>query len=219
MLKVKDLFDLTHTQANEYLSAYEYPWQALQGIKQFILQAGERLNKAEYEEISPKVWVHKSAKIAPTAQINAPCIIGAETEIRHCAFIRGSVIVGENCTVGNSVEIKNAILFDGAQVPHFNYIGDSVLGYKAHFGAGAVTSNIKSDKTPVSVKCGDESLQTGQRKVGAFVGDFAEVGCNCVLNPGTVIGKGSRIYPLSCVRGTVAENSIYKNNGVITPIK
>lgn len=219
MFTTTQLFDLQKTLAKDYLAQYAYPWQALQGLKDFILQAGERLDNAEYEEIFPQIWAHKSAKIAPTAKLNAPCIIGAETDIRHCAFIRGSALIGRNCTVGNSVEIKNAVLLDGAQVPHFNYIGDSILGYKAHLGAGAITSNIKSDKTPVTVQCENEGVQTGLKKVGAFIGDFAEVGCNCVLNPGTVIGKGSRIYPLCSVRGIVAENSIYKNNGVITPIK
>lgn len=219
MLTVKELFDLEHTQAKEYLSAYEYPWQALRGLKEFVLQLGEKLDKTEYKEIAPQVWAHQSAKIAPTAYLTAPCIIGAETEIRHCAFIRGSVLIGKNCVVGNSVEIKNAILFDSVQVPHFNYVGDSVLGYKSHLGAGAITSNVKSDKTPVVVKRGEKTMQTGLKKLGAILGDFVEVGCNSVLNPGTVIGKNSRIYPLSCVRGTVEEGCIYKNQGKITLIK
>lgn len=219
MLKVKELFDLDKTQAKEYLSAYDYPWQALRGLSEWIERFGEGLDKDEYLEIYPRIWVHKSAQIAPTACLNAPCIIGEETQIRHCAFIRGSALIGKNCVVGNSVEIKNAILFDGAQVPHFNYVGDSILGYKAHLGAGAITSNVKSDKTPVAVKFGDEVIRTGLKKLGAMLGDFVEVGCNSVLNPGTVIGKNSRIYPLSCVRGTVEEGCIYKNQGEITPIK
>ena len=219
MLKVKELFDLEHTQAQEYLSAYEYPWQALRGLGEWIKKFGESLDKSEYMEISPSVWAHKSAKIAPTAYITAPCIIGAETEVRHCAFIRGNVFIGKKCVVGNSVEIKNAILFDSVQVPHFNYVGDSILGYKAHLGAGAITSNVKSDKTLVCVKRGDEVMETGLKKFGAMLGDFVEVGCNSVLNPGTVIGKNSRIYPLSCVRGTVEENCIYKKQSEITLIQ
>ena len=214
MVKVKELFDLERTQAKEYLSSYEYPWQALKGLGDFIKTLGERLEKEDYAEISPQVWVHKSAKIAPTAYLSAPCIIGAETEIRHCAYIRGNALIGKGCVVGNSVELKNCILFDGAQVPHFNYIGDSILGYKAHFGAGAITSNVKSDKMPVVIRCGEEKAVTGLKKVGAFVGDYAEIGCNSVLNPGTVVGRNSQIYPLSCVRGTVLENRIYKNTGV-----
>lgn len=213
MVKVKELFDLERTQAKEYLSSWEYPWQALQGIGKWITEFGESLDKKEYREIAPKVWVHNGAKVAPTAFLSAPCIIGEGTEIRHCAYIRGGVLVGKGCVVGNSVELKNCILFDGAQVPHFNYIGDSILGYKAHFGAGAITSNVKSDKTPVVVRCGEEKAETGLKKVGAFVGDYAEIGCNSVLNPGTIVGRSSQIYPLSCVRGTVAENRIYKKDG------
>lgn len=214
MYQTKRLYDLTRTQAGEYLSGFVYPWEALTGLKAFIEALGETLNKEEYDEISPKVWVHKSAKIAQSASINPPCIIGAETEVRHCAFIRGSALIGKNCVVGNSTELKNAILFDGVQVPHYNYIGDSILGYKAHMGAGSITSNVKSDKTPVVIKNGGEKQETGLKKVGAMLGDFVEVGCNSVLNPGTVIGKNSTVYPLSCVRGTVKENSIYKTFGV-----
>ena len=159
--------------------------------------------------------MHKQAKIAPTANLNPPCIIGEGTEVRHCAFIRGSVLVGKNCVVGNSTELKNAILFDNVQVPHYNYVGDSILGYKAHMGAGAITSNVKSDTTPVVAKNGDERIPTGLKKVGAMLGDFVEVGCNSVLNPATIVGRNSQIYPLSCVRGTVAENSIYKTGGKV----
>ena len=219
MYTIRDLFDLEHTQAKAYLSNYEYPWQALKGLGEWIKEFGESLDKSEYIEISPSVWAHKSAKIAPTAHVSAPCIIGAETEIRHCAFIRGNACIGQKCVVGNSVEIKNAILFDNVQVPHFNYVGDSILGYKSHLGAGSITSNVKSDKTLVVVKRGDKRMETGLKKMGAMLGDFVEVGCNSVLNPGTVIGKNSRIYPLSCVRGTVEANCIYKNPGERTPIK
>lgn len=214
MYTVRELFDLDHTQAGEYLAGFTYPWEALAGLKEYIRRLGKSLGK-EYREISPEVWVHKSAKIAPTAYLQPPCIIGAETEVRHCAFIRGSVLVGKNCVVGNSAELKNSVLFDGVQTPHYNYVGDSILGYKAHMGAGAITSNVKADKTSVAVRCGEETVQTGRKKVGAMLGDFAEIGCNSVLNPGTVIGRNSSVYPLSCVRGTVAENSIYKRRGEV----
>ena len=214
MFKIKELYDLKHTLAGEYLAGFKYPWQALAGIKELILELGKNLDEA-YTEIEPSVWVHKTAKIAPTAYLGAPCIIGAGTEVRHCAFIRGSALVGENCVVGNSVELKNVILFDNVQVPHFNYVGDSILGYKSHMGAGSVTSNVKSDKTLVVVKNGEEKIETGMKKFGAMLGDFVEVGCNSVLNPGTVIGRNSNIYPTSCVRGMVPENSIWKTGGVI----
>lgn len=214
MLNTLQLYDLTHSLAGQYLAGFEYPWQALKGIRDLILQLGSSLDDA-YEEIAPTVWVHKTATVAPTAYLGAPCIIGAGTEIRHCAFIRGSALVGENCVVGNSVELKNVILFDNVQVPHFNYVGDSILGYKSHMGAGSVTSNVKSDQTLVVVKNGDEKIETGLKKFGAMLGDFVEVGCNSVLNPGTVIGRHSNVYPTSCVRGMVPENSIWKNSGVI----
>ena len=214
MVKTLDLYDLTHTLAAEYLAQYEYPWQALKGIKDLILELGKSLGD-DYAEISPQVWVHKTAVIAPTAFIGAPCIIGAETEVRHCAFIRGSALVGNNCVVGNSVELKNVIIFDNVQVPHFNYVGDSILGYRSHMGAGSVTSNVKSDKTLVVVKNGGESIETGLKKFGAMLGDGVEVGCNSVLNPGTIIGKNSNIYPTSCVRGVVPERSIWKTGGII----
>ena len=214
MIKTTDLYDLRKTLAGEYLEGFEYPWQALAGIKNLILTLGPALGE-EYTERDPQVWVHKTAKIAPTAFLGAPCIIGAETEVRHCAFIRGSALVGEKCVVGNSVELKNVILFNGVQVPHFNYVGDSILGYKAHMGAGAVTSNVKSDKTLVVVKNGEEKIETGLKKFGAMLGDHVEVGCNSVLNPGTVVGKNSNIYPTSCVRGVVPADSIWKTGGVI----
>ncbi len=215
MIRIKDLYDLEHTKAKEYLSGFEYPWQALVGIKEFILRLGAALPKEEYDEIAPSVWVHKSAKIALTAYLGAPCIIGAGTEVRHCAFIRGAALVGENCVVGNSVELKNVVLFDNVQVPHFNYVGDSILGYKAHMGAGSITSNVKSDKTLVVVKNGEEQIPTGLKKVGAALGDFVEVGCNSVLNPGTVVGRRSSVYPLSNVRGVIPADSVYKEKGKI----
>ena len=211
MYKITELFDLAHTQAGEYLSGFVYPWEALKGLKEFIRGLGRSLDKTEYEEISKEIWVHKSAAVAQTACILPPCIIGAGTEVRHGAFIRGSVLIGSGCVVGNSAELKNSVLFDGVQTPHYNYVGDSILGYKAHMGAGAVTSNVKADKTAVTVRCGAERAETGLKKLGAMLGDFAEIGCNSVLNPGTVVGRHSSVYPLSCVRGTVAENHIYKS--------
>ena len=214
MLRTADLYDLTHTLAGEYLAGYEYPWQALKGIKDLILALGPKLGD-EYTEVAPTVWVHKTAVVFPSAYLGAPCIIGPNTEVRHCAFIRGSALVGEGCVVGNSVELKNVILFDGVQVPHYNYVGDSILGHKAHMGAGSVTSNVKSDKTLVVVKNGGETCETGLKKFGAMVGDFVEVGCNSVLNPGTVIGRHSNVYPTSCVRGMIPEGHIWKNNGSI----
>lgn len=215
MIKIKDLLDLSHTMAADYLSGFEYPWQALQGISNVIEELGKKLDKDEYTEVSPKVWIHKSASVAPTAYIGAPCIIGAETEIRHCAFIRGSALVGRGCVIGNSVELKNVIIFDEVQVPHFNYAGDSILGYKSHMGAGSITSNVKSDQTLVTVNTGEGRIKTGLKKFGAILGDFVEIGCNSVLNPGTVIGRNSNVYPLSSVRGVVSGNSIYKTGGVI----
>lgn len=198
--------------ASDYLAQYEYPWQALEGIGKLISALGAELGE-DYTEISPMVWVHKTAVIAPTAYIGAPCIIGARTEVRHCAFIRGSALVGEDCVVGNSVELKNVILFDKVQVPHFNYVGDSILGYKSHMGAGSVTSNFKSDASLVTIRNGDEKIVTGLQKIGALMGDFVEVGCNSVLNPGTVVGKNTTIYPTSCVRGVVPGGYIWKTGG------
>ncbi len=216
MLKTVDLYDLTHSAAGAYLAGFEYPWQALGGIKSLILALGAQLGE-DYIRHEPEIWIHKTAKIAPTAYIGAPCIIGANTEVRHCAFIRGSALVGENCVVGNSVELKNVILFDNVQVPHYNYVGDSILGYRAHMGAGSLTSNVKSDKTLVVIKDGQETIETGIKKVGAMLGDFVEVGCNSVLNPGTVIGRHTNIYPTSCVRGVVPANAIWKTGGVVVP--
>ena len=213
-LNTTGLFDLSHTLAGDYLARFEYPWQALDGIKDLILALGPTLG-GEYEELGSQIWVHQTAQIAHSAFLGAPCIIGPHTEVRHCAFIRGSALVGAGCVVGNSVELKNMILFDSVQVPHYNYVGDSILGYKSHMGAGSITSNVKSDKTPVSVKNGAEKIETGRKKFGAILGDFVEVGCNSVLNPGTVVGPRTNIYPLSCVRGAVPGDSIYKTGGVI----
>lgn len=215
MYTITDLYDLSHTSAKDYLSAFVYPWEALDGLKEFLFSLGGKADKAEYAEISPGVWVHKTAKISSSALLCPPCIVGAGTEIRHGAFLRGSVLVGTDCVVGNSTELKNSILFDGVQTPHFNYVGDSVLGYRAHLGAGVVLSNVRSDKTPVVVKSREERLETGRRKVGGMIGDYAEIGCNSVLNPGTVVGRRSIVYPLSCVRGTVEEGSVYKTGGVV----
>ena len=213
MLTITGLFDLDHTIAKDYLAQFTYPWEALAGIKDFILSVGPTLEG--YDEVSPQVWVHKTATVAPTAYLGSPCIIGPETEVRHCAFIRGSALVGAGCVVGNSVELKNVILFDGVQTPHYNYVGDSILGYKSHMGAGSITSNVKSDKMLVAVRCGAERMETGRKKVGAMLGDHVEIGCNSVLNPGTVVGRNSRVYPLSSVRGTVPADSIYKRGGDI----
>ena len=215
MLTIKSLYDLEHTLAKDYLSQFTYPWEALKGIKDLILTLGPALGD-EYEEVSPQVWVHKTAWVYPSAYLGAPCIIGPEAEVRHCAFIRGSALVGAGCVVGNSTELKNVILFDKVQVPHYNYVGDSILGYKAHMGAGSITSNVKSDKSLVVIH-GQEEIPTGIKKVGALLGDHVEVGCNSVLNPGTVIGRNSSVYPTSCVRGVVPENSIYKKNDTIIP--
>ncbi len=215
MLKTKELFDLSHTMAGEYLARHEYPWQSLSGIKGLIISLGQSLDMSEYVLRGENIFVHKTAVVAPTAFIASPCIIGKNTEIRHGAFIRGSALIGENCVVGNSTELKNVILFDNVQVPHYNYVGDSILGYKSHMGAGAITSNVKSDKTLVCVKNGSEKIETGLKKFGAIIGDGVEIGCGSVLNPGTVIGRNTNIYPLSCVRGVVPANSIYKTGGVI----
>ncbi len=214
-MKTKELFDLEKTIAAEVFVGCEYPWQVLPKIKEFTVELGKQLDKERFDEISPQVWVSKTAKVAPTAFIASPCIIDEGAEVRHCAFIRGGVIVGKNCVVGNSTEMKNAIIFDNVQIPHFNYVGDSVLGYKSHLGAGAVTSNVKSDKTLVTIKNGDEKIETGMKKFGAMVGDFTEVGCNSVLCPGTVVGKNCTVYPLSRVRGYIKENSIFKGEGDI----
>ena len=214
MLTFFQSLDLLHTQAKSYLSAYDYPWEGLAGLKEFLRGFGTTLPSQEYDELDHGVRVHKTARVAPTACLLPPCIVGANTEIRHGAYLRGGVLVGENCVVGNSTEIKNSILFDGAKAPHFNYVGDSILGFNAHLGAGCVLSNVKSDRSSITVRKGEESLQTGLQKLGAIVGDYAEIGCNSVLNPGSVVGKRATVYPLSSVRGFVPENCIWKN-GVI----
>ena len=217
--KVKNMYDLNETIAAELLEGVEYPWEALKGISDFIKQIGPSLNTDLYEKKGEDIWVAKSAKVAPTAFLNGPLIIDEEAEIRHCAFIRGSAIVGKGCVVGNSTELKNVILFNSVQVPHYNYVGDSILGYKSHMGAGSITSNVKADKTLVVVKGKEEQIETGLKKFGAMLGDYVEVGCNSVLNPGSVIGKHTNIYPLSMVRGVVLENSIYKNKNEIAAKK
>ena len=210
-VKTAELFDLSHSLAAPLLSRFEYPWQALSEIKSFILELGKTLPPEDYDNPAEGVWIAKTATVAKSATVNAPCIIGKNSELRTGAFIRGAVIVGDGCVVGNSCELKNAILFDSVQVPHFNYVGDSILGYRSHTGAGAITSNVKSDKSPVCVKTDGEPIQTGLKKMGAMLGDFVEIGCNSVLNPGTVIGRNTNVYPLSSVRGTVPPNSIYKS--------
>ncbi|NLP35120.1 MAG: UDP-N-acetylglucosamine pyrophosphorylase [Clostridiales bacterium] len=212
---IQSLFDLKQTIAAEVFKGCTYPWEVLSKIKSAIIEIGKTLPEEEYKKVGEDVWIAKSAKVAPTASINGPAIIDKDAEIRHCAFIRGSAIVGEGAVVGNSTELKNVILFNKVQVPHYNYVGDSILGYKSHMGAGAITSNVKSDKTLVTVRISGEKLETGLKKFGAILGDYVEVGCNSVLNPGTVIGRNSNIYPLSMVRGYVPEGSIYKKAGEI----
>lgn len=214
-LKITSLYDLSQTIAGELFEGAEYPWQVLPLIGDFIKKLGASLDKAEYDEVAENVWIAKSAKVAPTAYINGPCIIGKDAEIRHCAFIRGNAIVGEGAVVGNSTELKNVVLFNKVQVPHYNYVGDSVLGYKSHMGAGSITSNVKSDKALVKVRCDGEVIDTGFKKFGAMLGDNVEVGCGSVLNPGTVVGRESNIYPLSSVRGYVEAGSIYKKQGEV----
>lgn len=216
-LQTAALYDLSHTLAKPLLEKTVYPWEALGRIGDLILELGKSLPDGEYEKRGEDVWIHKTAKIYPNNYIAGPCIIGPETEVRPGAFIRGKALVGANCVVGNSTELKNVILFDNVQVPHYNYVGDSVLGYKSHMGAGSLTSNVKSDKTLVTVRAGAEKIETGLKKFGAMLGDHVEVGCNSVLNPGTVVGKGSRIYPLSMVRGFVPSGMIFKR-GEIVPI-
>ena len=213
--KIKNLYNLEETIASEIFEGATYPWEVLLKINDFIIELGNTLDKEEYKKIGEDVWIAKSATVAPTAYIKGPAIIGKNAEIRHCAFIRGKAIVGEECVVGNSTELKNVILFNKVQVPHYNYVGDSILGYKSHMGAGSITSNVKSDKKLVVIKNGTESIETGLKKFGAMIGDEVEVGCGCVLNPGTIIGRNSNIYPLSSVRKIVPTNSIYKNQNEI----
>lgn len=212
-MRIMELYDLEHTQAKEYLQQFTYPWEALGGIKEMILELGKTLGE-DYKEVSPQVWVHETAKVFPSAYIAGPCIVGPESEVRHCAFVRGSALIGTKCVVGNSTELKNVILFDNVQVPHYNYVGDSILGYKAHMGAGSITSNVRSDKALVVVH-GETQIPTGIKKVGAMLGDHVEIGCGSVLNPGSVVGRNSHVYPLTCLRGVIPADSICKNNGSI----
>lgn len=213
--QITNLYDLTQTNAKKIFEGCTYPWEVLPKIKDFIIELGNSLDLNEYNKIGENIWISKTAKIAPTAFVSGPTIIGNNTEIRHCAFIRGNAIVGDNCVVGNSTELKNVILFNNVQVPHYNYVGDSILGYKSHMGAGSITSNVKSDKQLVIVKNGDSKIETGLKKFGAMIGDNVEIGCGSVLNPGSVIGRNSNIYPLSSVRGVISSNSIYKKQGEI----
>lgn len=218
-LKICDLYDLSHTVAGDMMREYTYPWEVLPHIEEWILAIGAGLSPEEYDHPAENVWIAKSATVAPTAAINGPCIIGEESEVRHCAFIRGNALVGKGAVVGNSTELKNVILFDGVQVPHYNYVGDSILGHRSHLGAGSITSNVKSDKLPVVIHGANGPIPTGRKKVGAMVGDLVEVGCGSVLNPGTVIGRRSAVYPLSSVRGVVPADSIYKDKDHIVPKK
>ena len=211
MMTIQQLYDLDKTIAAELFRGKTYPWEVLPEISNFILKLGETLSPEEFDHPAEGVWIAKDAKVFPSAYIGAPCIIDREAEVRHCAFIRGSAIVGKGAVVGNSTELKNVVLFDKVQVPHYNYVGDSILGFRAHMGAGSITSNVKSDKTLVVVKAADEAVETGRKKVGAMLGDRVEVGCNSVLNPGTVIGRDSQVYPVSCVRGVIPAGSIYKD--------
>lgn len=218
--KITNLYDLSKTIAGEYLSKFEYPWEALSGISDFVKELGKTLDSDKFEKRGEDIWVAKSATVAPSACLNGPLIIDEEAEIRHCAFIRGSAIIGKGSVVGNSTEIKNDIIFDSVQVPHYNYVGDSILGYKSHMGAGSITSNVKSDKTLVVVKDiydTKEEIETGRKKFGAMLGDYVEVGCNSVLNPGTVIGRNCQIYPLSRVRGVIPTGHIFKDEKNVVP--
>lgn len=214
-ITIDSLYDLSQTISKDIFNNFIYPWEVLPRISAFIVELGNKLNKDEFNQIEENIWISKSAKIAKTAYINGPAIIDKDAEIRHCAFIRGNAIVGMGAVVGNSTELKNVILFNKVQVPHYNYIGDSILGYKSHMGAGSITSNVKSDKTLVAINCGNQKIETNLKKFGAMLGDNVEVGCNSVLNPGTVVGKNSNIYPLSMVRGFIPPNSIYKNKNEI----
>ena len=213
--RIEDLYDLKETIAVDIFDGLKFPWEVLPKIKDFIIKLGETLPEDRYERKGENIWIAKSARVFPSAYIAGPCIIDEDAEVRHCAFIRGSAIVGKGCVVGNSTELKNVILFNKVQVPHYNYVGDSILGFKAHMGAGSITSNVKSDKTLVVVKSDGENIETGLKKFGAMLGDNVEVGCNSVLNPGTVVGRSTNIYPTSCVRGYIPANSIYKDSSNI----
>lgn len=217
MVRIENLYDLTHSIAGEYLAQFTYPWEALKGIADLIRRIGPTIPADRFDRIGDEVWVAKSAKVFPSAYIGGPCIIDEDAEVRHCAFIRGSAIVGKGSVVGNSTELKNVIIFDNVQVPHYNYVGDSILGYRSHMGAGSITSNVKSDKSLVVIKGENLSIETGLKKVGAMLGDYVEVGCNSVLNPGTVVGRHSNVYPTSCVRGVIPENHIFKDAQHVVP--
>lgn len=208
---IAELYDLDHSIAGKYLAQFTYPWEALKGLEKFIVELGNTLSPDEYDNPKENVWIAKDAKVFESAYIGAPCIIDHGAEVRHCAFIRGGAIIGKNSVFGNSCEIKNSIIFDDAQTPHYNYVGDSILGWHSHMGAGSITSNVKSDRTNIVIKCGKEVIETGRYKIGAMLGDYVEVGCNSVLNPGTIIGRNTNIYPLSRVRGVIMNNSIFKD--------
>lgn len=214
-IKIKNLYNLEETIAKDLIEKYNYPWEVLPHIEEYIIKLGNSLNKEEYNQIGKNIWAHKTAKIYDSAYIGENCIICKDAEVRHCAFIRKNAIIGEGAVVGNSTELKNVILFNKVQVPHYNYVGDSILGYKAHMGAGSITSNVKSDKKLIVIKNGNDKIETGMKKIGAMLGDNVEVGCGSVLNPGTIVGKETNIYPLSSVRGVVKPNSIYKNKNEI----
>jgi NDP-sugar pyrophosphorylase family protein len=214
-IRISELLDLKETIAAEIFDGCAFPWEVLPKIQSFIIQLGQTLSPEDYDHPAEDVWIARTATVYPSAHIQGPCIIGKNAEIRHCAFIRGSAIVGDHAVVGNSTELKNVILFNGVQVPHYNYVGDSILGFKAHMGAGAITSNVKADRSPVAVRCGDEKIETGMKKFGAILGDHAEVGCNAVLNPGAVVSRNSVVYPLTSVRGVVPPDCILKQDGSI----
>jgi len=214
-LKISSLFNLNESIARSFLQTATYPWELLGGIGDYIKELGEGLSPVQFDQVGQYIWIAKSASVAKSASINGPCIIDEGAEVRHGAYIRGNALIGKKCVVGNSSELKNVILFNGVQVPHYNYVGDSILGHKAHMGAGSITSNVKGDGSPVTVRAGDVRIETGRKKVGAMLGDFAEIGCNAVLNPGTVIGRGTTVYPLCMVRGYVPGNCIYKGEGVV----
>ena len=218
-VKTNELFDLAHSRAGEYLKNTTYPHEALAEIGKWILAIGEKLDEANFDRPAPDIWIAKSAKVAPTASITGPCIVDEDTEVRHCAFIRGNALIGKGAVVGNSTELKNVILFDGVQVPHYNYVGDSILGFKAHMGAGSITSNVKGDKSLVVIKNGEQKIPTERKKVGAMLGDFAEIGCGCVLNPGTVVGPRTQVYPLTSVRGVLPADSICKDSNTVVAKK
>ena len=219
MYTIKEMFDLEHTLAKEYLESFTYPWEALAGIRDFIIKLGESLPKDEYTEVAPHVWVANSANVFPSSYLGEAVIVGKDAQVRHCAFVRGSALIVEGAVVGNSTELKNVILFDKVEVPHYNYVGDSILGFRAHMGAGSITSNIKADKKNIVIREDGVFYETGLRKMGAMLGDRADIGCNTVLNPGTIIGPGTRVYPLSMVRGCVPANSIYKQQGEVVELR